>query len=185
MILGADDRDLGRQAIHLVVDEGYKIANVLPGPLKGRVTELCAAIEQDTTELTHLCREGRGSSARAMALAKKIATNLEELKSAIETALVDKVIEDFLDIATPLTKFTEVVISPKKEADMNHQFDEKALQLGRFADRIVRTSKMVAVGTGSANKKVAEAILTCAGQIESLTPQLINAGRIRMVNIFT
>ena len=30
-ISGADDRDLGRQAIHLVVDEGYKIANVLPG----------------------------------------------------------------------------------------------------------------------------------------------------------
>ena len=33
-ISGADDRDLGRQAIHLVVDEGYKIANVLPGKEK-------------------------------------------------------------------------------------------------------------------------------------------------------
>ena len=43
---GADDRDLGRQAIHLVVDDGYKIANGLPGPLKNRVQELCASIGQ-------------------------------------------------------------------------------------------------------------------------------------------
>ena len=90
----------------------YQIAEVLPGPLKDRVIELCASIDQDTTELTNLCREGRGGSARALALAKKIAGNLDELKYAIETALVDKVIEDFLDIATPLAKFTEVVVAP-------------------------------------------------------------------------
>ena len=152
------------------------------GPLKGHVTELCAAIEQDTTELTHLCREGRGSSARAMALSKKIAGNLENLKHAIETAIVDKVIDDFLDIGSPLAKFTEVVLTPK-EGDVNRQYEEKANQLGQFSDRIVRTSKMVAVGTGNANKKAAEGILTVAGQVESLTPQLINAGRIRMVSV--
>ena len=70
---GADDRDLGRQAIHLVVQDGYKIANGLPGPLKSRVQELCSSIEQDTNELTNLCREGRGNSARALSLAKNIA----------------------------------------------------------------------------------------------------------------
>ena len=61
------------------------------------------------------------------------------------------------------------------------QFEERADQLSQFSDRMVRTAKMVAVGTGNANKKVAEAILAVSGQIESMTPQLINAGRIRMV----
>ena len=117
-----------------------------------------------------------------MALSKKIAGNLENLKHAIETAIVDKVIDDFLDIGSPLAKFTEVVLTPKGE-DVNRQFEEKANQLGQFSDRIVRTSKMVAVGTGNANKKAAEGILTVAGQVESLTPQLINAGRIRMVSV--
>ena len=117
-----------------------------------------------------------------MALSKKIAGNLENLKHAIETAIVDKVIDDFLDIGSPLAKFTEVVLTPK-EGDVNRQFEEKANQLGQFSDRIVRTSKMVAVGTGNANKKAAEGILTVAGQVESLTPQLINAGRIRMVSV--
>ena len=35
------------------------------------------------------------------------------------------------------------------------------------------------VGSGG-NKKLAEALLTSASQVESLTPQLVNAGRIRM-----
>ncbi len=40
---------------------------------------------------------------------------------------------------------------------------------------------MVAVGTSSANKKVAESLLSMSAQMESLAPQLVNAGRIRMV----
>ena len=95
-----------------------------------------------------------------MSLAKKVASNLDELKYAIETALVDKVIEDFLDVATPLTKFTEVVVAPH-----TGNFDERANQLGQFSDKIVRTAKMVAVGTGNANKKATEAILAVSGQI--------------------
>ena len=50
-----------------------------------------------------------------------------------------------------------------------------------FPHRVVSTSKMVAVGTSSANKKVAEELLGLSGQMESLAPQLVNAGRIRMV----
>ena len=37
------------------------------------------------------------------------------------------------------------------------------------------------LGNTSGNKKTSESILSSAGQIESLTPQLVNAGRIRMV----
>ena len=88
-----------------------------------------------------------------------------------------------MDISTPLNKFTEVVLKPKG-TDVNRQFEEKANDLGQFSDKIVRTAKMVAVGTGNADKKIAEEILTVSEQIESLTPQLINAGRIRMVRNF-
>ena len=69
--------------------------------------------------------------------------NLEELKYAIQTALVDKVIEDFLDIATPLAKFNEVVIDPTKGS-----FEDRADNLRRFSDNLVKSAKMVAVGTG-------------------------------------
>ena len=44
-------------------------------------------------------------------------------------------------------------------------FEEKSDNLSNFSDRIVRTAKMVAVGTGTGNKKVAEALLATAGQV--------------------
>ena len=39
---------------------------------------------------------------------------------------------------------------------------------------------MVAAGGSGGNKKLAEALLNSANQLDSLTPQLVNAGRIRM-----
>ena len=87
------------------------------------------------------------------------------LQHAIQTALVDKVVEDFLDIATPLKQLTDCVVQPPPPGlDRDRIFDEKAENLSRFSDRIVRTAKMVAVGTGTGNKKVAEALLATAGQ---------------------
>ena len=74
-----------------------------------------------------------------------------------------------------MTKFTEVVLNPQVG-----NFEEKAENLSKFSDKIVGTAKMVAVGTANANKKISEEILAVSSQIESLTPQLINAGRIKL-----
>ena len=78
-------------------------------------------------------------------------------------------------------------------------FDSKSAALVNFSNRVVSTARLVATGNTSGNKKLAEALLAAAGQVgnlkkphqlhslhvswqvESLTPQLVNAGRIRMV----
>jgi hypothetical protein len=60
-----------------------QIAEVLPGLERDQVLGLCQAIEQDTQELTHLCREGQGETVRALQLAKNIATNLGKLQVTV------------------------------------------------------------------------------------------------------
>ena len=59
--------------------------------------------------------------------------------------------------------------------------ENKSGALVNFSNRAVGTAKLVAVGNTSGNKKLAEALLATATQVDSLTPQLLNAGRIRMV----
>ena len=75
-------------------------------------------------------------------------------------------------------------------------FDSKSAALVNFSNRVVSTARLVATGNTSGNKKLAEALLATAGQVgnikthtnalllplqvDSLTPQLVNAGRIRM-----
>ena len=58
--------------------------------------------------------------------------------------------------------------------------EEKSGKLVKFSDKVVVTSKLVATGNTTGNKKVSEAILSTAGQIESLTPQLVNAGEFKI-----
>ena len=63
---------------------------------------LCKSIQQNSAELANLCAAGAGDTPQALELAKRVATDLGELKEAIQTALVDKVVEDFMDVVSPL-----------------------------------------------------------------------------------
>lgn len=165
------------------------------------VAELCKRIQNETADLQDLCQNGEGSTPMAAQVSKSIATRLNMLKDAIGTALVDRVVDDFMDAGTPLKQFVEFVLQAHPDAELRDNiFEEKAGKLSEFSKRAVGTAKMVAVGTNTASKKTAEALLAQSAQVrfhfvpinmdtefiffsqvEALTPQLINAGRIRMV----
>ena len=164
-----DDRGLGLQAIALVVDEAYKISEVLPESHRGEVAALCRKIDHDARALTDLCHTGQANSRRGIQLSRDVATNLNYLKDAIRKALVDRVVEDFVDVGTPLKHFVESVIKPPAdEAARDQKFEEKARDIQTFSEKAVKTAKMVAVGTNTGNKKVAEALIAYSGQVRKI-----------------
>jgi vinculin len=65
--------------------------------------------------------------------------------------------------------------------DRETNFADKAQRLSDFSTNAVRTARDVAFGS-SANKRHAERLLNAAANVESLCPQLINAGRIRFTH---
>lgn len=81
---------------------------------------------------------------------------------------------------TPLKQFTEAVLAPEGTPNRDQNFSDKASNLQNFSNRAVKTARMVAAGGSGGNKKLAEALSSVANQVESLTPQLISAGSIRM-----
>ena len=66
------------------------------------MVSLCKSIQQNSADLANLCAAGAGDTPQALELAKRVATDLGQLKEAIQTALVDKVVEDFMDVVSPL-----------------------------------------------------------------------------------
>lgn len=90
----------------------FQLAEILPDSQKSEVTLLCQNIESGTQELVELCRSDAGDSPRANALAKSVAANLNRLKDVIRTAIVDRVVEDFMDAGTSLKQFTNCVVKP-------------------------------------------------------------------------
>ncbi|MCL4119797.1 UNVERIFIED_CONTAM: hypothetical protein GTU68_060366, partial [Idotea baltica] len=175
-----DDKGLGQQAIGLIVEEGRKVASCLSGPAQSEINHLCDEVDTLSQQLSDLCRRGQGNSPQAQAIARNLASKLHELKTKIQTAVVDRVVEDFVDITTPLKQFTDAVLELEGTPGREQNFENKAHNLANFSSRAAKTARMVAAGTTGGSKKMAEALLSSAGQVESLTPQLVAAGRIRM-----
>ncbi|XP_063234333.1 vinculin isoform X4 [Bacillus rossius redtenbacheri] len=175
-----DDKGLGQQAIALIVHEGKKVADGLPGVHKAEILGLCDEVDILSRQLNDLCRRGLGNTPQAQEIARALSQKLYDLKDRIQNAVVNRVVEDFIDISTPLKQFTDAVHVLEGTPGREQNFVDKAQQLQHFSGRASKTARMVAAGGSGGNKKLAEALLTSASQVESLTPQLISAGRIRM-----
>ncbi|XP_039441640.1 vinculin [Culex pipiens pallens] len=175
-----DDRGLGQRAIALIVDEGRRVAEGLSGHQKAEVMALCDEVEQLSHDFSQMCNNGLGHTAQAQEVARRLNEKLHGLKKQIQDAVVGRVVEDFIDISSPLKQFMEAVALPEGTPNREQNFNQKSNQLQSFSDRASKTSRMVAAGGSGGNKKLAEVLLSCASQVDSLTPQLVSAGRIRM-----
>ena len=182
---GLDDRGVGPQALGLILEEAKKVAEGLPASLRGEILGLCSRVEGEQARLLEAVRRGEADNPQAVALARSLTNNIGAVADCIQGALVDRVVEDFIDIATPLKQFTDCVLSPgepatREQVKLNntqtspplnplHQvFDSKSAALVNFSNRVVSTARLVATGNTSGNKKLAEALLAAAGQVGNL-----------------
>lgn len=175
-----DDRGVGQRAVELIVHEGKRVADGLTGHQRDDILQLCDEVESLAGQFAQLCARGLGQTPEAQQIAARLNAKLHELKQRIQQALVSRVVEDFMDVSTPLKQFTDAVNVPEGTVGREGNFNQKANNLQAFSDRASKTSRMVAAGGSGGNKKIAEVLLGAAAQIDSLTPQLISAGRIRM-----
>ncbi|XP_052753588.1 vinculin [Galleria mellonella] len=169
-----------QRAVASIVAQGQRIADGLQGREKAEILQLCSEVQREADALADLCVGGRGGGDDARARARALAEKLHELKRAMERAVVNRVVEDFIDVAAPLRHFTEAVEAPEGTPGREASFQEKAAALQAFSQRAAAAAAMVAAGAGS-NKRLADQLLHVASQVEKLSPQLISAGKIRFL----
>lgn len=160
-----DEGGLGRRAIQLVVEEGRRVADGLPGHQKTELLQSAEEVEALCRQLSDMCASGRGDDPAAHELARKLSQRLHDLKERIQSALVGRVVEDFIDIGTPLKLFTEAVLTPEGTPGRDQLFADRSRNLQNFSARAVKTAKMVAAGGSGGNKKLAESLLSAASQV--------------------
>ncbi|XP_073977275.1 vinculin isoform X10 [Rhodnius prolixus] len=175
-----DDSGVGHRAIALIVDEGKKVAEGLQGVHKAEMIALCEQVDRLSRQLSDLCRRGMGNSPQSQQVARTLSEKLHELKESIQNAVVNRVVEDFADINTPLKQFTDAVHVPEGVAGRETNLNDRAASLAAWSKCAGRTGRLVAAGGTGGNRKLSEALVSAAGRVESLTPQLVNAGRIRL-----
>ncbi|KRZ20464.1 Vinculin, partial [Trichinella pseudospiralis] len=120
-----------------------------------------------------------GDSPQARAIANQLKEKLGELKRMMDRALLDRVVDDFSDITTPLKQFAEAVLAPEGTPARDANFAEKAQNLRDHCQRCAKTGRLVGTSGPCKDKKIVEALCSTANQISNMTPQVINAGKIR------
>jgi len=164
-----------------ILEEGRRLAAVCPVAHRQDLLNLCNEVESMAKELRNLCLRGQGNTPEAQNLARLLSGKLQDLKKVIEKALVNRAVDDFIDVLTPLKQFTEAVLAPEGTPNRDANFTDKAHGLLNFSNRIAGTAKAVASGSAP-TKRLADGLVSSANQVESLTPQLVSAGRIRFTH---
>ena len=135
---------------------------MLPDSQRDEVESLCRSIDQKSHELTDLCNMGQGESPRAQKLAREVTEGLNTLKSVIRqgmiqpftherlrneiflfSALVDRVVDDFMDSASPLKQFTDCVVSPPGEQEARSEMIKSKLNWLKKKKVFVRREKKI------------------------------------------
>lgn len=179
--LNFDDKGVGQQAIKAIVQDSRRIGQSCPSAQREDIYDLCNEVESLSRQLDDLCRRGLANSPQAQEISRKLNKKLLDLKKLIEKALITRVVDDFIDIYTPLKQFIDAVHAPEATPNRERNFQEKANNLSQFSQRISQTARNVASGLAP-NKRLAEGIINLSNDVESITPQLINAGRIRFTH---
>lgn len=122
------------------------MAEGLPGIHKAEILQLCDEVDNLSHQLADFCAHGQGNTPRAQEVARQLSHKLYELKNRIQQAVVSRVVEDFIDITTPLKQFTDAVLAPAGTPGRDQNFNDKTCTLQTFSNRAAKTARMVAAG---------------------------------------
>merc|ERR1719474_2504045 len=83
------------------------------------------------------------------------------------------------DITSPLKQFTDAVLCQEAATRKRELVEQKGNSLKQFSARLSKTANIVAFANAR-NKKRSDSLVQLSSQVQHLTPQLVNAGTIKM-----
>ncbi|WKY07708.1 hypothetical protein Q1695_007294 [Nippostrongylus brasiliensis] len=179
---GVDDGGLGLRALKMMTEDARRLADRLNPQDRGHLLGLCSDIDRLANQLADLERRGLGNTPEANAIRQQLKDKLRELSDFMRRILTDRVVEDFADITTPLKQFVEAVHAEPHAPNREGNFADKSDRLRQHAGSMTSTARLVATCGPCKSKNTIEAIVDTAEKVDQMTPQLVNAGKIRLHN---
>ncbi len=157
---------LDQRTLRQIAEMGYQVADSFEGTTKSDLQEVCSELERTSRSQAHSLNDVQ-TKQRVQELASK-------LESRVSVAVIGRIIHDLADITTPLKQFREAVQSGDRAA-----VDRRSHALKAFAASLSKTANVVAFARARDGHR-SRALRHLSSQVQTLTPQLINAGTIRM-----
>lgn len=188
--LQLDDHGLGEQAVQAIINEARKLALSCPlANLRQKILDLCNDAERLNRQLGELSRTASRMSPsqqhKAQAMARELSSKLREIQRFVQAALVNRVVDNFIDATSSLRQFTEIVQTTTATTTTTtttktptNEFNDRARNLSEWSKRAAQTGQHVAINCAQ-TKRLAETLTGLASHLEAQTPQLISAGQIK------
>ena len=165
------DSQLNQQVIQQIVELGYKISEGFDGQIKNEIIDSCNELDRVNHQYGNNLNDPR---------ARQTVTNtIQKLENTINEAVINRIIQDMADITSPLKQFTDAVLCQEAIARKKDLVEQKGTCLKQFSGRLSKTANIVAFANAR-NKQRSDSLLHLSSQVQNLTPQLVNAGTIKM-----
>jgi len=151
--------DVNQEMTQHILEMAYKIAECFDGTSRNTILQACSNVERADRQSVGLA--------------------IQNLELRINEIVIDRIIQDMADISTPLKQFSDAVLSSESMARKKDLVDQKGVVLKQFSGKLSRTASVVAVANAR-NKRRSDNLVHLSSQVENLTPQLVNAGTIKM-----
>jgi len=159
------------QVISHIIELGYKISDEFESGTRNNILAACGDLDRVNNQL--------GASVHDQRSRHTITSSIHNLESVINEAVITRIIQDMADISSPLKQFTDAVLSQEAMARKREMVEQRGLGLKQFSGRLSKTANIVAFANAR-NKQRSENLLHLSSQVQNLTPQLVNAGTIKM-----
>jgi len=165
------DSQLNQQVIQQIVELGYKISEGFEGQTKNSIIDSCNELDRVNHQMGGNLNDPRSRQTMIGAV--------QRLESTINEAVINRIIQDMADITSPLKQFTDAVLCQEAATRKRELVEQKGNSLKQFSARLSKTANIVAFANAR-NKKRSDSLLQLSSQVQHLTPQLVNAGTIKM-----
>ena len=165
------DSKLSMQIIQHIVELGYKISEGFDGQIKNEIINACNELDQVNHQYGNNLSDQR---------ARQTVTNaIQKLEGIVNEAVINRIVQDMADITSPLKQFTDAVLSQEAMARKKDLVEQKGNGLKEFSRGFSKTARLVSFANAK-NKQRSDSLFHLSSQVENLTPQLVNAGTIKL-----
>jgi len=165
------DSQTSSQIIAHIIELGYKISDEFDVNTRNQIVGACGDLDRCNNQLGGSLQDPRSRQA--------MTSSIHRLESVINESVIGRIIQDMADITSPLKQFTDAVLSQEQIARKRELVEQKGHGLKQFSGRLSKTANIVAFANAR-NKQRSENLLHLSSQVQNLTPQLVNAGTIKM-----
>ncbi|XP_038053443.1 vinculin-like isoform X2 [Patiria miniata] len=179
---GADDKGVGYRAIKDIISTGRQIAGTCDDlGQRNDLLRLCNEAESLNDHLRDLCKKGQGNTPQAEATAKKLSEKLGQLNDKMTEIVMGQVSSDFLDPMSAVNKMYEAALAPEGAPHREANFTSKAQIFLESSNKAADTAARFA-GIADADRDTVDQIHRLSNQVKELTPQVVSAARIVLMN---